>query len=129
MIFIFSIIASLQCSVNFLLYSKVTQLHMHVYLLFSHITMLHHKWLDIVPSALWQDLIAYPLQRQQFASMNPRLPVHPTPSPSPLATTSLFSMSVSLFLFYKQVHLCYILDTTYKWYYMIFVFLFQTHFT
>ena len=36
MIFIFSIIVGLQCSVNFLLYSKVTQLHIHVHILFSH---------------------------------------------------------------------------------------------
>jgi len=64
MIFIFSIIAGLQCSVNFLLYSKVTHLHIHLYILFSHIITLHHKQLDIVPSAMQQDLIAYPLQRQ-----------------------------------------------------------------
>ena len=62
MIFIFSIIAGLQCSVNFLLYSKVTQSHIHEYILFSHIIMFHHKWLDIVPSATQQDLIAYPFQ-------------------------------------------------------------------
>ena len=36
------IIADLQCSVSFLLYSMVTQLHMQVYNLFSHIIMLHH---------------------------------------------------------------------------------------
>ena len=48
----------------FLLYSMVTQLHMHVYISFSHIIMLHHKWLDIVPSATQQDLIAYPFQKQ-----------------------------------------------------------------
>ena len=35
MILLFSIIAGLQCSVNFLLYNKVTQLNMHVYILFS----------------------------------------------------------------------------------------------
>ena len=29
--------------------------------------MLHHKWLDIVPSAIWQDLIANPFQRQYSA--------------------------------------------------------------
>ena len=39
-IFILSIIAGLHCSVNFLLYSKVTQLHIHVYILFSYIIML-----------------------------------------------------------------------------------------
>ena len=48
-------------------------------------------------------------------------------SPSLLATTSLFSMSVSLFLFHKYVHLCHILDSTYKWYH-IFVFLFLAYF-
>ena len=41
--YFFSIIAGLQCSVNFLLYSKVTQLHIHVYILLSQIIMLHHK--------------------------------------------------------------------------------------
>ena len=34
------------------------QLHIYVYIIFSHIIMLHHKWLDIVPSATQQDLIA-----------------------------------------------------------------------
>ena len=62
-IFIFSIMADLQCSVNFLLHSKVTQSHIHVHILFSHIIMLHHKWPDIVPSAIQQDSIAYPFQR------------------------------------------------------------------
>ena len=64
MTFIFSFIAGLQCSANFLLYSMVTQLHTHVYILFSHIIMLHHKWLDIVSSATQQDLIANPFQRE-----------------------------------------------------------------
>ena len=41
--YFFSIIAGLQCSVNFILYSKVTQLHIHIYILFSHILRLHHK--------------------------------------------------------------------------------------
>ena len=45
----------------------------------------------------------------------------PLPPLSPLATTSLFSMSVSLFLFCAifQVHLCHISDSTYKWYHMV----------
>ena len=41
--FIFSIIAGLQCSVHVLLYSKLTQLHICVYILFSHIIRLHRK--------------------------------------------------------------------------------------
>jgi len=81
----------------FLLYSMVTQLHIHVHILFSHTIMLHHKWLDIVPSATQQDPIANPSQRQHSASIYPKLPVPPTPSPSPLATTSLFSKSMIFF--------------------------------
>ena len=43
----------------------------------------HHKGLDRVPCATQQDLTAYPLQMQEFASANPKLPVHPPPSPPP----------------------------------------------
>ena len=63
--------------------------------------MVYPKRLDRVPWAVQQDLIAYPFSMQQLASTNPKLPVQPTPSASPLATTSLFSVSVSLFLFHK----------------------------
>ena len=42
----------------------VTQLHIHVYILFPHIIMLHYKWPEIVPSATEQDLIANPFQKQ-----------------------------------------------------------------
>ena len=46
--------------------------------------------------------------------------------PSPLITISLFSLSVSLFLFCKEVHLCHILDSTYKCYHTTFVFFLLT---
>ena len=83
---------------QFLLYSKVTQLYIYIYS-FSHITFYH------VPSQMTrhsslcctEDLIAYPLQMQYFASINPKLPVYPTPSPSSLTITSLFSKSMSSF--------------------------------
>ena len=38
--------------------------YIYMYTFFSHIIMLHHKWLDIVPSATKQDHIANPFQRQ-----------------------------------------------------------------
>ena len=62
----------------------VTQLHIHVYILFSPTIMLHHKWLDIALRATQQDLTANPFQKQYFASINPKLPIYPIPSPSPL---------------------------------------------
>ena len=67
-----------------------------IYIFFSHY-MFHHKWLDRVPSATQQDHIANPSQRQHSASIYPKLQVPPTPSPSALATTSLFSKSMIFF--------------------------------
>ena len=88
-------------SCQILLHSKVNQSYTYTYVLF--LTLSSVMWLDIVPCAIQQDLIAYPLKTQWFASTNPKLPVHPNyqTSPSPLATTSLFAMSMSLFLFYR----------------------------
>ena len=46
---------------QFLQYSKVTQLHLYLYILFLILSsiMVCRKWLDIVPCAIQQDLIAY----------------------------------------------------------------------
>ena len=62
----FSILIGLQCSVNFLLYSKVTHSHVHTYIIFLTLSsnMFHHNWLDVVPSALQQNLTAFPSQMQ-----------------------------------------------------------------
>ena len=101
-VFVFSIIAGSQHSVNVLLYSQVTQSHIHIYVLFLTLSsiLLHHERLDIVPSAVQQDLIACPFQRQELASINPRFPVHPTPSPSPLATTHLLEINHFFFCYF-----------------------------
>ena len=48
----------------FPLYSMGTQLHIHVYIVFSPIVMLCCKYLDIVLSATQQDLIVNPFQEQ-----------------------------------------------------------------
>ena len=42
---------------------------------------------------------------------------------SPLATTSLFPMFLILSLVHRYVHLCHILNSTHKWYHMVFLFL------
>ena len=43
--YFFSIVAGLQCPINFLLYNKVIQSHIHIYIPFSHSIMLYHKGL------------------------------------------------------------------------------------
>ena len=101
MIFIFSIIVYLQCCINFYCTAKwpsfiYIYIYTYTYTLFLILssTMFHHKWLEIVPCATQQDLIAYPLQIQEFASINPKLLVHPTPYPTPRKAT--FSLSLKL---------------------------------
>ena len=48
----------------FSLYSVGTQLHIHVYIIFSPIVVLHCRYLDIVLSTTQQDLIVNPFQKQ-----------------------------------------------------------------
>ena len=62
MIFIFAIIAGLQHSIFYCTAKRPSHTHS-----FSHM-ILHHapsQVLDVVSSAVQQDLIAYPFQRQQ----------------------------------------------------------------
>ena len=44
----------------------IYNIYIYIYILFLTLpsVMLHHKWLAIVPSAIQQDLIAYPFQMQ-----------------------------------------------------------------
>ena len=65
------------------------------------------KGLDILPCAIQEDLIAYPLQMQYFASINHRDPVHPTPFPSHLATTNVFIKPRSFFSVEKFICVIY----------------------
>ena len=141
---------------QFLLYKKVTEsyiyiyIHTHIYILCTHrYTCIHthtHIYIYIYiytyffsHCGLSQDIgysfLCYILG-PDFLSitivivlhlLTPNSPFLTLPPPSPLATTNLFS--VSLFLFCRQVHLCYNLDSTYKWYHMESVFLFLTYFT
>ena len=67
---------------QFLLYSKVTQSCTLSYIIFHDVPLQVIRY--IVPCAIQQDLIARPLQMQEFLSTNPRLPIHPNPFPSPL---------------------------------------------
>ena len=58
-------------------------------------------------------------QSQQGARRLEHLPIPnstfiPLPPPTPLTTTTLFSVSISLFLSYRQVYVCHILDSTNK---------------
>ena len=109
---------------QFLLYSKVTQLYVYIHS-FSHY---------LLPCPL---IVLCAIHRTSLLIHSKCNSLHlltpdscPSYSPSlPLTTTSLFSMSMSLFLFCRWVHLCHMLDYKYECYHMVFVFLFLTYFT
>ena len=75
------------------------KIHLHVYIFFPTV-LLQYKYLDIVLNATQQDLIVNPFQ---VVSDNPKLPIPPTPSISPQAATSLFSMSMIFFSVEKVI--------------------------
>ena len=69
--------------------------HTCIHSFFSHY-MFQNNWLGRVPRATQQDPMANPSWRLHSASLYPKLPVPPIPSPCPLAT-SLFSKSMIFF--------------------------------
>ena len=91
----------------------------------SHIG--HYRLLSRVPCAISRFVLAIYFI---YSSVYMSIPISQfiPPPLSPLVTISLFSTSVTLFLFCKFI--CNIfLDSTYKRYHMIFIFLCLTYFT
>ena len=74
------------------------------FFVFLSITV-YSRILKIVPCAVHWDLVVYPSYIYLSASAIPKLPRLPSPSPSPMATKSLISVSVSPFVFRRQVRL------------------------
>ena len=94
--FNFYILVGLQCSINFYCIAKWPSHNTHS---FSH-TTLHH-----IPSQVTRySSLCYTAGSHCLSTTNAsvhlltlKLPVHPTPYPSPLATTNLFSKFMSFF--------------------------------
>ena len=104
---------------NVVLISAVQQkdsvIHIYVFFFIFCSIMVYPRRSNIVPCAIQQEPCCLSVLNAIVCIYQPQTP---SPSlslpPSPLATTSLFSMSVSLFLFCRQVHLCHILGSTHK---------------
>ena len=98
-LFLKNITLDLPCSVNFCCAAKWPS-HMYTHS-FSH-TILHHA----LPQMARYSSLCYTagshclsIQNAIVWPTNPKLQVHPIPFPSPLATLSLFSMSMSCLFF------------------------------
>ena len=86
--------------------------------------MVYYRVLDIVPCdrillfihSLYNNLLLLVPNSQSI----------PPLSPSPLATTNLFSVFACFGL---QISLCHVLDSIYKRYHIAFIFIFLTYFT
>ena len=68
--------------------------HTRIHSFFSHY-VIHHNWLDRVPSATEQDPIANPSRKAHSASIYPKLPVPPTSSPYVLINLKIIINSSS----------------------------------
>ena len=114
-----NIMVGLQCCINFSCIVKwlsYTDIYIPFYILFY---LLYPRRLNIVPRAAQMPLfIIHPIYNGlHLLTLNSQSV--PPLFPSHLAATSLFSMTVNLFLFCRSISLCHILPSTYKRYHMV----------
>ena len=81
----------------------MTQLYICIFFLIVFFIVIYHRIQNIVPCANTVKPSCLSMCILQIASINPERPVLPAPGPLPTATASLFSVSVGLFLFHREV--------------------------
>ena len=95
-LFVFCLFVCFYCyfpnTIFFPLYSMGIQLHIHVYILFSPITMLLHKYLDIVFSATQQISLLIHSKSSSLHLVTPSSQSIPLPPP-PLGQPQVYSPS------------------------------------
>ena len=73
--------------------------------------IIYYKILNTVPCPIHQVLVPYLFYIQHCVSVNPKFLIYLLPLLSPWVTTSLFPVSVNLFMFHKDILLQHILDS------------------
>ena len=121
-------IVNLQYYVNFFCIAKrLSYIYMYLFHILFHYGLSRDTEYSSVCFTVESCCLSIPYKYYSLFLLIPNLHSFPcSPLLSPLATTNLFSMSMSLFLFCRYVDLYHILDSTFKWYHMVFVFLFLT---
>ena len=117
------------CYFNFCcIANRTSYTYTYSFRFYSHVG--HYRVLSRICYATQQVLFSYLLYIQQYVYVDHHLPLYLAFSPS--VALSLFSASVTQFLFWKQVHLYrdfFFKGSTYKQCHKIFVSLSQTYFT
>ena len=109
----------------FLLYSKVNQLDIHIYILFIFFpSMIYHRLLNIPLCTTQLDLLFTHFIHKSLYSLTPTFHSILPLTPAPL--TRLFSTFMSLLPFHGYAHLSHISESAYKWCHTVFAFLFLT---
>ena len=86
---------------SILLYGSLTQMYIHTYVIFHYVPSQVTSFSPLCCTA-GSHCLSTPNARVRLDE--PQTPSPSPPLPSPLATTSLFSESMSLFLFCRQGH-------------------------
>ena len=89
-------------------------------------SMVYHGIWNIVPWAIQRDLVVYPFYDKSLHLLTPTSQSIPSSSFHPLTTKVCF-LYLWVCCFCRYVHLCHILDSTCKWYMIVFFCL--TYFT
>ena len=119
----------LQLINNVLSISDVMHSDPVAYILFSTLSsiMFHHNWLSIWFPVLYSRIsLLIHFKWNSFHLLTPDSQSIPLPPPASLHSLSFMSV---IFYVLQIDHLCHILDSMYKWYNILSVFLFLTYFT
>ena len=97
---------------------------------FSHSFLLWfvmRYWIEFPVVCIRTLLFIHPIYNRLHLLVQNSQPFSPLPLIC-LGTTSLFSVSVPMFLFHRYTDLCHILDSTCKWHHKVFVVLFLNYY-
>ena len=123
--FFYSSVVALQCCVNFHCTAKWLSYTYIFFFIYFPFWFVIGYWLELLVLYSRTLLFIHP----RYSSLHLLIPSSQPFPPPPSPTWQLQVCSLCLWMFHGYVHLYHILNSTCKWYYMVFVFFCLTYFT